>query len=76
VRSSSSPILVNFGPRLPGAQIFDNGYLAHFCRSATKFGSVRGIGVCQVLRNFGELWFGGPAIPYDDMHQSFTDALV
>jgi len=45
---------------------------------AMKFGSV--IGLWQIdthlFPELGELWFGGPAIPCDDTHQSFTDALV
>lgn len=43
--------------------------------SAMKFGTMRGIGALQILRNFGDLWSGGFAIPCGDMNQSFTDAL-
>jgi len=68
--------LVNVGLLFRGIHIFHGGYLAHFCRSASKFSSVRGIGAWQVLNDFGELWSGGPAIPCGDLHQSFTDTLV
>jgi len=68
-----SPNLVNFGLLFREAKIFHGGY---FCCSATKFGSIRDIGAWQVLRGFGKLWSGGPAIPWGDLHKSFTDALV
>jgi len=28
------------------------------------------------FHKFGELWFWGPALPFGDMHQSVTDAIV
>jgi len=38
-------------------QKFSTADISHiFCRSVTKFGSVRSIGVWQVLRDSGELW--------------------
>jgi len=39
---------------------------------AMKFGATRG----WVLKDFGELWCGDPAVPRGDMYQSFTDAVV
>jgi len=39
-----------------GTQMFNSGYLRHFCRSPTKFCSFGGIGGYQILRDFGELW--------------------
>jgi len=46
------------------------------CRSATNFGSIRDLVIRHLFSKFDKLWSGGPAIPCDDMHQSFTDALV
>ena len=60
----------------PGAKFFHNGYLAHFCRSTMKFGSVRGLSSRYLLPEFNELWSGGPMIPCGNMHPSFTDTLV
>jgi len=51
---------------LRGAKFFHNGYLAYgptFCRSATKFGSVRGLFSRHLLPEFRDV-------------RSFTDALV
>ena len=41
----------------------------NFSRIVMKFGSVRGIGAAQVLRDFGELWstFSGSTI-FDSGH--------
>jgi len=56
--------------------------LKHFSRtsfgSTMKYGSFRGLanGTCSWnFMNFGT-GHGGPAIPFSNMHQSFTDALV
>jgi len=40
------------------------------------FNNVRGLANGDLFHEFGELWFGDPAIPCGDMHRSFTDALV
>jgi len=59
--------LVNFGSStFSGPQIFDSWYLAHFCRSAAKFGSIRGLASRHLIPEFGELWSGVPWY-----HQSF-----
>ena len=44
-----------------------------FCRSTTKFGSVRGLANQHLFPEFRELWFAGPVIPCGDMHQSFAN---
>jgi len=69
---------MNFGLLFRGANFFSqrNGYLAHFCPSATKFGNVGGLAIRHLFAEFRELWSGDPVIPCGDMHQSFTDALV
>ena len=61
-----------------GEQKFSTTDISHtICRSATKFGSLTGLTSGHLFPEFGELWFRGPAIPCDDMHQSSTaDALV
>jgi len=41
-----------------------------------KFGMVRGLDNRHLLPEFREIWSGGLAIPYGDMHHFFTDALV
>jgi len=48
------------------------------CRSATKFGTIRGLASQHFFQffEFDELLSGGPAIPCGDMHQSFSDARV
>jgi len=58
-------------------QNFSTTDISHtFCRSTMKFGSVRGLSSRYLLPEFHELWSGGPMIPCDNMHQSFTDTLV
>jgi len=47
-----------------------------FCRSATKFGSVRGLTIRHLFPEFAELWSVSRTIPCGDVHPSFTDALV
>jgi len=47
-------------PTFPGAKFFHKGYLAHFCRSATKFGRIRGLANRNLFPEFRELWSGGP----------------
>jgi len=47
---------MNFFQPLQGAKILHSGHLAHFCCSATKFGSVNGFGAWSVLRDLDELW--------------------
>ena len=41
-----------------------------------KFGKVRGVVIRHLFSKFSELWSAGPAVPWGDMHQSFSDALV
>ena len=45
------------------------------CRSATKFGMVRGIANGHLFPEFGEL-VGGPVIPCDDIAYSVSHSLV
>jgi len=47
-----------------------------FCRSAMKFGHIRGVVNRNLLPKFRKLWSWGPVIPCCNMHQSFPDALV
>jgi len=49
-----------------------------FCRSATKFGLVRGLANRNLFPEFREFWSGDPVIglPCEDMHRSFTDTLL
>ena len=56
---------------LPATDISHN-----FCRSATKFGNVRGLANRNLFPEFRELWSGGSVIPCGDMHQPFADTLV
>ena len=52
-RECGEPNLAYFSRK----QKFSTADISHiFCRSVTKFGSVRSIGVWQVLRDSGELW--------------------
>jgi len=46
------------------------------CRSATKFGSDRGLANRSLFPQFRELWSGGPVRLCGDMHLTFTGALV
>jgi len=46
------------------------------CRSATKFGRMRGLANRNLFPEFRELWSRGPVIPCSDIHQSFTYTLV
>jgi len=48
----------------------------NFCRSATKYGSVRGLASRKLFPEFRELWSQGPVTPCGDTRQFFTDALV
>jgi len=47
-----------------------------FCRSTTKFGSIRGLVNKKLFSEFCELWSGGPMISCADEQQTCTDALV
>jgi len=63
-------------PTFPGAT-FSITDIAHTsCRSATKFGRVRGLANWSLFLEFRGLFSGDPVIPCGDMHQSFTDTLV
>jgi len=63
-------ISVNCG-LVPPKKTFLKAYIWHtFCWSATKFDIVRGLANRNLFLEFRELWFGGPAISRDDMHQS------
>ena len=46
-------------PTFPGAKFFHKGYLAHFCRSATKFGR----GVWPIETYFPNFVNFGPEVP-------------
>jgi len=41
-----------------------------------KLGSVRGLINRNLFPEFHEIWYGGPVIQCDNMHQSFTGTLV
>jgi len=67
---------VNFNLLFRGAKFSTTDISHSFCRTATKFGSVRGLANRSLFPEFRDLWSAGPVIPCGDMHQSFTDALV
>ena len=73
IGDKSGDLIVNFGLC---SNFFTTDIWHTFCRSATKFGSVRGVANRHLFPEFCKLWSGGPVIPCGDMHQSFTDALV
>jgi len=66
----------NFGLLLAQHK-FSTADISHnFCRSATKFGSIRGLANRNLFPEFRELWSRVPVIPCGDMHRPFTDVLV
>jgi len=68
---------VNFGLLFRRANFFSQRiYCTLSCRSATKFGTVRGPVNRHLFSEFRELWSDGRVISCDDIHQSFVDALV
>jgi len=56
----------------PGSHYFTTDISHTFCRSATKFGRIRGLTIRNLFREFRKFWSGDPVIPCGDMHQSFV----
>jgi len=71
-----SPPMVNYGSLFREHKFSTGDTLRTSCRSATKFGIVRGLTNGHLFLEFGELRSRCTAIPCGDMHQYFTDALV
>ena len=68
---------MNFGV-LFWEQNFSTRDISHICRSATKFGRIKGLANRNLLPEFRELWPGGSrdTMRRHGMHQSVTDALA
>jgi len=63
-------------PTFLGSEISPMDIWHTFCRSATKFVSVRGLANRNVFSEFREIWPGVPVISCGDMHLSFAGTLV